>query len=186
VASFKNPGSCGNGSVDAPGETCDPPGAVCASDGRVCGSTCTCPAPKCGDGIVNQAGEQCDDGDTDSGDGCSATCQTEAPVCGNDVRQGIEECDGTDDGTCPGGCVNCECLVSPPCPPLWQTVTDPTAGDVCVLPCAAGTCPAPFSCLPNGLCLQQCGAAPICGGACPAAKQCAPSGDGGCACFFQN
>jgi cysteine-rich repeat protein len=172
VASFQNPGTCGNGSVDAPGETCDPPGAVCASDGRVCGASCTCPAPACGDGIVNQASEQCDDGNTVSGDGCSATCQTETPtVCGDNVRQGIEQCDGTDDANCTGACASCACLVSSlNCPPGW-TIVDTT---LCVLRCGtSNSCPEPFTCDESlGFCREPCGTAPTCGGGCPGVLSC--------------
>lgn len=35
-------------------------------------------------------------------------------VCGNDIREGDEQCDGTDDGTCPGDCDPITCLCDVP------------------------------------------------------------------------
>jgi hypothetical protein len=40
-----------------------------------------------------------------------------AAVCGDNVREGTEECDGTDDTACPGNCVpNCTCAPAEPPP----------------------------------------------------------------------
>jgi len=45
--------------------------------------------------------------------GCAAAC-CPAPGCGNNVKEGSEQCDGTDDAACPGNChADCTC---PACP----------------------------------------------------------------------
>lgn len=63
---------CGDGEVNAPGETCDPPGEP-AGEPDECREDCT----YCGDGIRDEGLEQCDDGNNEDGDGCSATCEVE-------------------------------------------------------------------------------------------------------------
>lgn len=53
--------------------------------------------------VVNPGGERTD---------CvTLTVQTQqTPLCGNNIREGTEECDGTDDAACPGQCKpNCKC-----------------------------------------------------------------------------
>jgi len=48
------------------------------------------------------------------------------PVCGNSVREGDEECDGTDDGACPGHCLpDCTCE---PCPAQTYFIPFPPDG----------------------------------------------------------
>ena len=58
---------------------------------------------------------------------CKALCQCAAPVstggggpgavCGNDIKEGLEECDGTDDTACPGQCqADCTCAA---CNCVW-------------------------------------------------------------------
>jgi len=64
---------CGDGEVNAPGETCDPPGEP-SGEPNECREDCTF----CGDGNLDP-GEECDDGNNDDGDGCSASCVSEAP-----------------------------------------------------------------------------------------------------------
>jgi len=67
----------------------------------------------CGDGTLACDGsEACDDGNLANGDGCDSNCQFEA-VCGNNVAEGPEECDGTDNAACGGGpCdIDCTCAV---------------------------------------------------------------------------
>jgi len=53
--------------------------------------------------VANPGGEKTD---------CvTLTVQTQQiQACGNNVREGAEECDGTDDAACPGQCnPNCKC-----------------------------------------------------------------------------
>ncbi len=66
----------------------------------------------CGNGLIQpNGGEFCDDGNINSGDGCSNMCEVEEnwgcygqpsicsqQNCGNGVREGLEECDGNDQG----------------------------------------------------------------------------------------
>src|SRR3989344_2838171 len=66
----------------------------------------------CGNGLIQpNGGELCDDGNINSGDGCSDICEVEEnwgcygqpsicsqQNCGNGVREGLEECDGNDQG----------------------------------------------------------------------------------------
>lgn len=95
-------GTCGDGVCDSTqGEdTCS-----CSLD---CGSVC-------GDGCIGQ-GESCDDQNTNADDQCD-NCQL--TFCGDNVRQNpngqgeSEECDGTDDVSCPGSCqLDCTCAGS--------------------------------------------------------------------------
>jgi cysteine-rich repeat protein len=84
---------CGDGTCGSGENTCS-----CFAD---CGSLCS-------DGCVN-GNEQCDDGNTNNNDGCSASCVIE--YCGDGIWNdlGNEECDGSQDGDCPGLCLN-DCL----------------------------------------------------------------------------
>ncbi len=78
------------------------------------GGTCTeCDCNDNNAAISPQATEQCADGlDNDCNgllDAADPACGA-PPVCGNDVREGAEDCDGTDDSACPGACnPNCTC-----------------------------------------------------------------------------
>ncbi len=61
---------CGDGTTNAPDETCDESGAQTP--------TCeaNCQLPSCGDGTINAAaGEVCDDSNNVDGDGCTADCK---------------------------------------------------------------------------------------------------------------
>src|SRR6185369_12070903 len=83
------PPDCGDGSVNAPGETCDPPGAVQPPSGNACRGNCT----YCGDGMVD-AGEQCDDGNANNTDACRNDCTPQPPVCCDGViNQAGETCE---------------------------------------------------------------------------------------------
>ena len=80
---------CGDGTVNAPGETCDPPGSPAGGNGNTCRNNCTV----CGDGVVD-VGEQCDDGngvDTDGCPNCCAFCHE----CGDGI---VDLGEGCDDG----------------------------------------------------------------------------------------
>jgi len=87
VPSFLNPGTCGDGSVNAPGEQCD------LSDDSACPGNCinaSCTCPVCGNGVP-EPGEQCDDGNLIDGDACESDCTL--PSCGNGIVDGGETCD---------------------------------------------------------------------------------------------
>ena len=96
---------CGDGIVD-PDEQCDDDG-----ESETCNADCTLAV--CGDGTLNMAaGEECDEGlnnsDTEP-DACRMDCRL--PACGDNVADADEECDGTDDDSCPGSCSDeCSCL----------------------------------------------------------------------------
>ena len=75
--------------------------------------------------------------------GCASAC---CPPCGNNVREGIETCDGTDDSACPGNCqADCSC---PVCGDNVREGSEECDGT------DDAACP--------GLCLTGC----ICGGCC--------------------
>lgn len=122
-------GYCGDGIVD-PGEECD--------DGnRNNNDACTnsCRRNVCGDGIVHVGVEECDQGvnngrrtcTADYGSSClscSTSCRHVASsggFCGNGVREGSEQCDGTQGlGSCSGdpsrSCLsNGDCLAGQTC-----------------------------------------------------------------------
>ena len=84
---------------------------VCVIDGR-CDTTFkensqNCPADcTCGDNV-------CDSAERASGS-CEADCGSTGggpkEICGNDITEGFEECDGSDDTLCPGLCqADCTC-----------------------------------------------------------------------------
>jgi hypothetical protein len=110
------PSFCGDGVIDfAKGEECDD--GVDKNDGRYGGCTASCKlAPYCGDGLDNQlvstgpnVYEACDCGKgvnancpagqfenySDDEFGCDFGCQPSA-YCGDNIRNGTENCDGTD------------------------------------------------------------------------------------------
>ena len=97
---------CGDGSINAPGETCEPPGST-QSNGNVCRGDCT----YCGDGSVD-AGEQCDDGNTNNGDACANDCTLNV-FCGDgSVNAAGETCDPpgstqSNGNVCRGDCTYC-------------------------------------------------------------------------------
>jgi len=67
-------------------------------------------------------------------------------TCGDDVREGLEECDGADDDLCPGKCLaDCRCDRTG-CPPCPDCPTPPRC-DSCCAPC--DECPACDSCCPD-------------------------------------
>ncbi|MHC4698906.1 MAG: hypothetical protein ACYTFA_19425, partial [Planctomycetota bacterium] len=85
---------CGDG-------TCDP---VC-EDCNTCRQDCN----TCGDGCCS-AGE----------DGCTCPADCPGPCCGDDIREGAEVCDGTDDDACPGECdARCRCPSDTPAVSNW-------------------------------------------------------------------
>jgi len=49
----------------------------------------------CGDNNI-EPGEECDDGNLVDADGCSANCELELLNCGNNIKEGLEICDGND------------------------------------------------------------------------------------------
>jgi len=52
----------------------------------------------------------CDEGIRETCSNCSEDCGVCPPECGNNVKEGTEECDGTDDSACPGLCQeDCTC-----------------------------------------------------------------------------
>ena len=68
--------------------------------------------PLCGNEILDgDFGESCDDGNNTDGDGCSSECLLEDNfVCGNGVKEGDEECDGSDGVGDHQICANCELI----------------------------------------------------------------------------
>jgi len=158
------PPRCGDGRVNAPGETCEPPGSPQPS-GQLCRDDCTF----CGDGLAND-GEQCDGTDDAACPvACSPTCT--CAVCGNNIAEGPEQCDGTDDAACPGQCLppggprECTCpvcgdnVVQPPeqcdgtddavCPGLCLPPGDPNECE-CAVGCGNGIVEPPETCDPPG------------------------------------
>lgn len=74
--------------------TCPLPGACCDEDG-----SCF-EAPRVVCGLANG---------TYQGDETSCD-EVQCPVCGNNIREGKEQCDGTEDAVCPGACLaDCTC-----------------------------------------------------------------------------
>jgi len=115
------PPVCGNDKKEL-GEQCD--GTDDAACPDLCRSDCTCKV--CGDGIVDvDAGEECDDGGPSAT--CDANCQAiDQSFCGDDTQDEGEQCDGTDDATCPGLCrSDCTCKV------CGDNIVDTDAGETC-------------------------------------------------------
>jgi len=73
----------------------------------------------------------------------AAPCST----CGDNIREGTEQCDGTDDVKCPGAClVDCTCPYEPD-PPAPADDTCYDGPNNTGVPCtASGTCPAGQTC----------------------------------------
>jgi len=123
-------------------QCCNPAtGSTCTiNDGNACTddacdpATGTCahvPSFVCGDGTCNSLCEDCTTCLVDCntcGDGCcsagenSCSCPSDCAgaCCGNDVVEGNEECDGTDDDACPGACKpSCQCVDEIPAVSHW-------------------------------------------------------------------
>jgi len=80
--------SCGDGTLDAPEESCDD-----GNESNEDACTIMCELAACGDGFVEAGVEACDDANDDETDECLSTC--ELPTCGDGyVHEGVEECDG--------------------------------------------------------------------------------------------
>ena len=108
---------CGDGEVNADGETCDPPGST-LGNGATCRGDCT----YCGDGNV-ETSEQCDDGNTVDTDSCRNDCTL--PKCGDGVLDPGEECD---DGNDVDGDECTDCTIDPYC---GDGVVDAQLGEQC-------------------------------------------------------
>ena len=97
VPTFVDPGTCGDGQVNAPGEACDGQDTAACTNGRDT-QTCQClpPGPVCGDGVRNQeSGEDCDGLDGLCPGHCNAHCLCD-PYCGDGVvNPPTEQCDGS-------------------------------------------------------------------------------------------
>lgn len=95
----RDPGSCGNGSIDY-GEQCDAGGAN--SDSSAC--TTACVEARCGDGLLQVGVEGCDEGEANADDAsCTASCAVAR--CGDVlVQDGVEECDDGDANDNAGAC----------------------------------------------------------------------------------
>ncbi len=130
---------CGDGQVNADGETCDPPGAP-QTNGATCRADCT----YCGDGTTDTS-EQCDDGNTVNTDDCRNDCTL--PRCGDGVKDPNEECD---DGNLidEDGC-SATCSVEPFC---GDGTIDPELGEQCDPPNTPG-CDA--NCHATEICTDQ-------------------------------
>ncbi len=97
--------TCGNGSIEPPGETCED-GNANNQDG--CKNNCT--SNVCGDGVVYIGVEACDDGNADNTDACTNTCENAR--CGDTFVGPGEQCDdGNIDNTdaCTDTCQNARC-----------------------------------------------------------------------------
>ena len=167
VPAFKNPGFCGDGSVNAPGEVCDGTAGPCPGH---CNAHCTCD-PFCGDGVVNQATEECEGSNTQ-------TCAVQLPneVCVPDVCKctcvprtvdqcPINACGPIADGC--GGTVDCgQCAAGFDCVAgQCQPVVCAHAGDPCFPTSAPTSCCPGLECCPFAArAVAQCVPAGTCGG----------------------
>jgi cysteine-rich repeat protein len=108
--------SCGDGLINAPGETCDPPGLPGPNPLQpgTCSQTCT----YCGDGIIDP-GEACDDGNGVNGDNCRNNCVL--PRCGDTILDPGEQCDDGNNVSGDGCSSTCQLEV--------VTVTYPNGGE---------------------------------------------------------
>jgi hypothetical protein len=105
---------CGDATID-PGESCDTNGNL-GSCTEGCSYACACTT--CGNGTVETPVEDCEPSlpDQCAEGSCGSVGnpgQCRCPYCGDDiVNLPAEQCDGTDDSSCPGGClVDCTCAV---------------------------------------------------------------------------
>ena len=84
---------------------------ICSLSNGVC-TECDCDDTNAS--ISPEASEVCSDGDDNDCDGLIDGTDPDCgggPTCGDNLREGSEECDGTDDAACPGECqFDCTCL----------------------------------------------------------------------------
>lgn len=119
----------------------------CKSDGNASVGECTFASPNSGTWSVFVRRQ--------SGSGeyqiTSTTFGGDPAVCGNDVNEGGEECDGSDDAACPGACgFDCSC----PAPVCGNGIVE--SGEQCD-GSSASNCP-------TGACASDCQCqAPVCG-----------------------
>jgi hypothetical protein len=122
VPAFKNPGFCGDGAVNAPGEQCDGSTAGClANPNETCSANCTCQCQPLTQCPVGSCG--------DIPDGCGGTI----------------ECSCTPPATCGGGGVPNECG-GPQCTPDGQQCDLNDPGACCSQTCCNFTPPDPPTC----------------------------------------
>jgi len=133
--------------------TCAP--ACPATDVQVCLNIPQPPAP-CGTCAFSVVLDECLASNTcESGNphtqNCAAyiraNCASECcpPQCGNNVREGSEACDGTDDAACPGHCHDCGCVVCGDNVREGTEACDGTDDSAC-----PGLCQADCACMESG------------------------------------
>jgi hypothetical protein len=145
VPTFVDPGTCGDGEVNAPGEVCDGTDGPCP--GR-CTAQCTC-EPFCGDNAVNQPGEVCDGSAGACPGHCNAQCTCD-PFCGDgNFDPQTEDCDGLPpgNGCAPNEVCNDQCTCD--CVPACPAGACGDAPDGCNGTIDCGGCQTGFQCVAN-------------------------------------